>query len=490
LAGRGLVRRIVGGTVNYGLGQFLPQIVGFLLMPLYTALLAPEDYGALDVAASLLGLLTVVMRLGLPGAVTRFYYEHAEGPALADYVTTVFAGLVGAGTLVALGAVATAPWWAPAGAPGLTATDLGLVLVAAVASAVSDLQRRLLQAREQSRYSAQLNVVSAFAGIALALVLVAGLRWGVFGMLLAQATTAVAFAVQALGYLRPDLRGRFRVALLRESAVYGAAVLPSHAVVALAPLATRALLAGFDSVAAVGLLSLATRFASPLFVLGNAFNTAYIPIDITMRKDTDPEAPGRLVRLMRSAWVAGVFVALGAATVGPPVLVLITPAEYHAAADLLPILALGFVFQMAYWLFGNEIFYSKRTWLSPVVTIASSVTTVGVTVVAAPRWGALGVALATSAGSVVAGAVAVVFATRLVSLPHRWIALAAPLALATGLWALTAALPVASPVARAVVGVASCALLPAAMWTAGDDVIRDLAARVRDRIPRLKERPS
>ena len=40
-------------------------------------------------------LLIQFMRLGVPGAVTRFYYDHREGPSLTDYVTTVAIFLLG-----------------------------------------------------------------------------------------------------------------------------------------------------------------------------------------------------------------------------------------------------------------------------------------------------------------------------------------------------------------------------------------------------------
>jgi hypothetical protein len=80
---------IAGGTLNYGLGSTLPLLIGFLLLPVYTAFLTPEDYGIVEMVAVIGALLTVFMRLGVPGAVTRYYYEHSEGPELRDYVTSV-----------------------------------------------------------------------------------------------------------------------------------------------------------------------------------------------------------------------------------------------------------------------------------------------------------------------------------------------------------------------------------------------------------------
>src|SRR5688572_23916456 len=84
-----LGRRISTATFNYGIGATLPRLMSLLLLPVYTRFLTPHDYGLLDLADALTAVLALAMRFGLPGAVSRFYYDHREGPELASYVSTV-----------------------------------------------------------------------------------------------------------------------------------------------------------------------------------------------------------------------------------------------------------------------------------------------------------------------------------------------------------------------------------------------------------------
>src|SRR5437016_577255 len=79
-----LSRRLIGGTLNYGLASILPQVVGFMLIPVYTAFLSPADIGILDLTAAFGAILVVLMRFGVPGAVTRFFFDHHEGESLRD----------------------------------------------------------------------------------------------------------------------------------------------------------------------------------------------------------------------------------------------------------------------------------------------------------------------------------------------------------------------------------------------------------------------
>ena len=85
-------KEISGATLNYGLGKFIPQIIGFILIPVYTSYLQPEDYGLVELATSFGSFAFILLRLALPGSVSRFYYDHNEGEELRNYITTNFFG--------------------------------------------------------------------------------------------------------------------------------------------------------------------------------------------------------------------------------------------------------------------------------------------------------------------------------------------------------------------------------------------------------------
>lgn len=58
----------------------------------------------------------------------------------------------------------------------------------------------------------------------------------------------------------------------------------------------------------------------------------------------------------------------GAALLGPPLIRVMTPEQFHEAAPLVPILAREFLPRGLYYLFGTEIFYSKKTFLVPILS--------------------------------------------------------------------------------------------------------------------------
>ncbi|MCU1267794.1 MAG: polysaccharide biosynthesis protein [Acidobacteria bacterium] len=474
MVSRGLLRRLTGATFNYGLGRILPQVISFLLIPLYTVYLSPKDYGVVELTTVLCGFLVIMMRLGVPGAVTRFYYDHREGAELRDYVTTIARFMIVSSVVVGILTLLATWFFGNVLVPGLPFYPF--VLLAVIGSLVasnSDLQRRLIEAREQSAYSARLSIAFSLADIVLTLILVIVFKMGVLGIVLSQVIVDTVFFFQARHYLKPDLQGKFRGDMLRPSMTYAAGVLPSHFMGTLSPLITRFVLAGANSLAAVGILAIASRFTLPLFILLTAFNSAYLPVYFSVRKEGTSESLNRLAMTARNVWTLAVACALVMALIGPPAILLLTNERYHPAAPLLPILTVGFLGQTLYTLLGTEIFYSKKTWLVPFVSGASILATVLVTLLTAKRFGANGVAWATSGGLVAAALVAIVFSIRLVRLPLDWTSLGRTALVGAGLFTIVQLVPGQNVLMRAAIGLSVVVIFPILLWLTSDPSIRE-----------------
>jgi len=72
-----LLRKIFKGASIYGLGDVLVKASGFFLIPLYTRVLTPADYGIVGYLQVFLDIATVIVAFGVHGAQTRYYYENS-----------------------------------------------------------------------------------------------------------------------------------------------------------------------------------------------------------------------------------------------------------------------------------------------------------------------------------------------------------------------------------------------------------------------------
>jgi O-antigen/teichoic acid export membrane protein len=199
-----------------------------------------------------------------------------------------------------------------------------------------------------------------------------------------------------------------------------------------------------NSLAAVGQLALAARLISPLDVMLGAFGLAYNPVYFAVRKHGGIEGERQLAATTRHVWLAAVAGCLGAALLGPPLVILLVPASYHPAAPLIPVLALNFVANTIYIVLGAENFYSKRVWLVSIAAGSGLAVMLLVAMFAAPAYGPLGIAWAQVAGTSVATAVAVWFALHTVRVPHDWYGLSRAAALALVAYVVVLLIPVAN----------------------------------------------
>ena len=72
------IRRLLGDTVIYGLGDVADRAIGMVLLPVIAALLTPADYGVCGLFATSSYVLLLFFSMGTPTGFFRFYTEEDD----------------------------------------------------------------------------------------------------------------------------------------------------------------------------------------------------------------------------------------------------------------------------------------------------------------------------------------------------------------------------------------------------------------------------
>ena len=383
--------------LNFGMANVMTKIIGFLLIPLYTNYLSPEDYGIAELCGSLLAFSIIFMRLGVPGSVNRFYFDFKDDEKkLKDYITTIHHLLVISSIVVGIAIGIISYLFSSVLLSGvLFFPFIVLVLINSGFSANSDLQKRLLQSKEKSAYMAKLNIALALIGILLTIFFVVFLKMGALGLILSQTCTTLIFFIQSQYYLRNYIKGKFNLPMLKDSLKYGVGLLPHHLFAALAPLLSKGILNSRDSLAALGIFSIALRFIQPLDIIYNIFNQSFNPIYFSLRKKDDTI---QIKKVYLVVWLSAIIIFMITVLLLPSLVPFITPIRFHKSAELIPILALGFIGQVAYMMFLQESYYDKNTKSVSLITGSGLAVNLIVTIVGVNQFGVYAIAWANSAG--------------------------------------------------------------------------------------------
>lgn len=73
-----MIKKVVSHSLIYGLGPFIPKIIGLLMLPIFTKFLTTEDYGVQSIVNSSLGLISVLSMLGLQLPMSNAFFHHSN----------------------------------------------------------------------------------------------------------------------------------------------------------------------------------------------------------------------------------------------------------------------------------------------------------------------------------------------------------------------------------------------------------------------------
>lgn len=393
----------------------------FLLMPLYTHYLAPSAYGVLAIVTAVNGVLAILFTLGLTSAVTRFYFEYKDDPALlAEFWSTVLAfvallsaGLAGlllwAGDTLLRPFIGDVPFW-PYVALGVMATFFQPFFTTFLA---------VLQMRNQAARYALVSLANFGITTGLTIALVVLMGWGVKGPLSAALVSSALFFVVALWMLRADLAPVLRWAHLRTALRYSLPLVPHSISGQIGAFSDRLVLNSFLGSAAAGLYSVGAMVAMVVEVVAQSVNRAYVPLTMAALKSG---APADLEQIRAAGTVlVSLFCLLGAgmAAFAPELVRLLASPAYAGAAAVIPWLVFAGVANAIYLLFVNILFYERAAvGMIPVGTAAGAVISLGLSIALVPRFGLFGAAVSALLAQTLATIFVAVLARRYE--PVRW----------------------------------------------------------------------
>ena len=431
-------------TVNltvYGLGDVAVQLASFLLLPVYTLVLSPTEYGAIALLLIVEQVMRVVNRWGVDASFMRFYYDCPDVAARRELASTIFFFLIAVSGGLTVAAVAAAPLIARPlfGGDDFTAA-LRVVFVTTLFGCVSFLPFHVLRIEGRARAFVALTFANNLATLLTKLVLVVLLRKGVMGVVLADLIVAAGLAALLLPRYAALIRPVFSMRQLKACLAFGLPRVPhsfAHQVVAVAD---RFTLSRFAPLQQVGVYNVGSSLGLGLKLFLSAFETAWAPF--YFREMKTPDAP-RTFRTM-STYVFGVLALLvaGLAAVGHDLVRLMTVPRFFGAGQIVAWIGLGVGLQGIYLLTSIGLNITKRTAYYPVATGAATIAAISANLLLVPRWGALGAAWSNVIAYAVLAAVGMALSQRFYPIHYEW----------PRIWRLVAAGLLAAVAGRLVLG--------------------------------------
>lgn len=412
------LRHLVKDTSVYGLVSATRSLVGLLLVPIYTRVFLPGDYGQIDTLTTLVAFLTLAATLGMDTAAALYFYDNEGEADRGQMITTAVVTRVGLSTLFA----ATISLFAPAIAGLLfrdaaTASTIRIAVWTAPASAMVGFLIELLRLGRRPWLYAGLAIANLLLGVGLSILFVVGWRWGVNGAFAGPLTAALLTLPAGFWATRRLLLPRFSRAWLAKLLHVGLPLIPAALGGWFIAYSNRYFLLHYGSAADVGLLAVGNKASAPLVLFTSAFLIAWGPFAFSLQKQEN--APLVYAKALTYFWIVAGTGVVVVTLFAREMLLIFTTADYVAAAAVSGLMALQLAADASYYIVSIGAILAKRTRLLAISVPVAAAACVVYNFLLAPRFSYVGAGLAAMLAYATSAIIAYFLSQRAYPIPYE-----------------------------------------------------------------------
>ena len=367
------IKRTIKQTSVYSLGNISTKLVGFILLPLYTAHLLPEDYGVLAILQAIMQILIGVFGLNLPTAMMRWYAPEKD---LTRQKSIVFTTLLSTLFVAILLSVLLIPFSERFAVEIFENTEFSTYFVflflAVSAGIINNVPLNLIRLKERSVFYITLTTIKFTLIILSNIYFVAYLKIGVEGIIISELIGHLFVIIITTPMMIKNSTLKIDVTILWEMIKYGAPLVFSTVFTFVLTLSDRFIIKYFYGDSSVGIYSLGHKIASVInMLILQSFQLGFLPI--AYKKLNDPNAKRYFSKILTYYTLILVFAALTISLFSKELIeVLALNSEYWIAYTVVPIISFAFVIKGIQYNFALSFHYAKRTSYNAAIVIITA----------------------------------------------------------------------------------------------------------------------
>lgn len=420
----GQIKELLFESGVYSLANIFTRFLQVLLLPLYTRLLTPADYGILSTITTVSVILAIFVTFQLDSSVFRWYVEtEDEQERKKTFASSIWFQLV-VSALVTLALYLYQHSFGVLIENDGQIVDIGVYLVIAAATVFfmtfENVLLVYLRIQRRKWETMIVVVISALMVILTTVYLVAVLKLGVYGVLMAGLVASIVKAILSLGILREWFSPlNFSYSRLKEMLAYSLPFVPAGLALWVVGLIDRLFLLHYSGATETGLYHIGNNIASGVTIVVAGFLQAWSPFafsisDSLTAKETYAAA---LEIFLVLTCLASVFISF----YSPEFLQVFTTIPYYSAYNTVGILCLSSVLLGVYQISGIGLALAKKTLPIFYATAASALVNISLNFTLIPVYGRMGASWATLLSVLVIPTILFFVSQKYYFIPYRFV---------------------------------------------------------------------
>jgi len=387
-------KKLIKDSGIYTTSSILERAIPFLLLPILTRYLTPEDYGIVAMFSVLIGITNPLTGLGIRPAILRTYYK--ERINFVEYLSSSLAILIASTIFVSIifyffseeiSFYSSFPenW-------------LFTVVLVSVAQFCTNLILVIWQAEKKPFQYGLFNILITIVNLTISVLLIVGLGYGWEGRLIGKIVAYSLFGFFALLIIirKKLIAMSINFEYIKHALGYGLPLIPHIFSAILITYIDRLFITNMVGIEDTGIYTVGYQIGMIVSVLVASFNKAWSPwVYENLNKD-DHKVNRKIVKITYVYFVVVLSVAFLVSSISTFLMDYIVGKEFLESSKYILWIALAYAFNGMYYMVTCYIFYKEKTYILSLLTFISAILNIILNYFLIIKFGPIGAAVSTT----------------------------------------------------------------------------------------------
>lgn len=393
------LKELTKDTAIYGISTMIGRFLNFILVPFYTNIFSPGDYGIVILVYSYIAILNIFFIYGMDAAFLKYAAfkdigddkDNFSTPYISVFITSVFFS----GLIILLNNTITEGIGVPLNYSSIII--LSSVIIFVDANAVIPFLK--LRLERKAKQFAAIKVANILLNILLNVVLIVGMGWGIEAIFISNLTASLLSLVLVSPTVIRFFKLSFHKVLFNRLLKFGIPYLPAGIAIMLVQVVDVPILERLTSLDTVGIYKANYKLGIFMMLFVNMFQYAWQPFFLQNAKEEN--AKQMFSKVMTYFSIVGFTILIILSLFIDDIVKInfggfsIIGSQYWSGLDIVPIILLGYLFNGFYVVFSAGIYIEEKSIYAPIVAGAGAVTNIVSNLLLIPAFGIMGAAFAT-----------------------------------------------------------------------------------------------
>ena len=399
------LKELTKDTAIYGISTMIGRFLNFILVPLYTNIFSPANYGIIQLIYAYMAILNIVFIYGLDSAYLKFASfkdvgddkDNFSTPYVSILMTSLLFVFLIIMNISAIGNILRVP------SEYQYLIYFGAAILFLDANVVIPFLK--LRLERNAKIFSLYRIINILVNILLNVYLIIILKWGIEAILLSNLIASAVSLLLLLPTIIKNFRFKFHSVLFKRMLKFGLPFLPAGFAVMLVQVIDVPILEKLTDLQTVGIYKANYKLGIFMMLYVNMFQFAWQPFFLQNAKE--PNAKEMFSKVLTYFTLAGsvmlVVVSLFISDIAQIRIAgfSIIGSEYWSGLHIVPIVLLAYLINGMYSVFSAGIYIEEKSIYVPFITGAGAVVNIIVNFLLIPVLSLTGAALATFASYLV-----------------------------------------------------------------------------------------